>query len=76
MPAASDTIRLIPGMTDSRPSIRPLARLRPFLAPYRGGLVLAFIALTLAAAAILALPLVVRRAIDLGFSRANAEHIN
>jgi ATP-binding cassette subfamily B protein len=63
-------------MTDSRPSLRPLARLWPFLAPYRGRLVLAFIALTLAAAATLALPLTVRRVIDLGFSHANAEHVD
>jgi ATP-binding cassette subfamily B protein len=63
-------------MTDSRPSLRPLARLWPFLAPYRGWLVLALLALTLAAAATLALPLAVRRVIDLGFSRENAEHVD
>ena len=56
--------------------LAPLARLGRFLQPYRGRLVLAFVALTIAAAASLVLPVAVRQMIDLGFSRANAEHID
>jgi ATP-binding cassette subfamily B protein len=56
--------------------LAPLAGLGRFLRPYRGRLVLAFVALTIAAAASLVLPVAVRQMIDLGFSRANAEHID
>ena len=53
-----------------------LTGLARFLRPYRGRLVLAFLALTIAAAASLVLPVAVRQMIDLGFSRANAEHVD
>ncbi|MCX7176381.1 MAG: ABC transporter transmembrane domain-containing protein [Proteobacteria bacterium] len=56
--------------------LAPLARLGRFLRPYRSRLALAFVALTIAAAASLVLPIAVRQMIDLGFSRANAEHID
>jgi len=56
--------------------LAPLAGLGRFLRPYRGRLALAFVALTIAAAASLVLPVAVRQMIDLGFSRANAEHID
>ena len=56
--------------------LRPLRRLLPFLRPYRARLAGAFAALTLAAAATLVLPVAVRRMIDLGFSNANAAHID
>jgi len=56
--------------------LAPLARLGRFLRPYRGRLALAFVALSIAAAASLVLPVAVRQMIDLGFSRANAEHID
>ncbi len=48
-------------------SLKPLARLLPYLGHYRGMVVKALIFLTLAAVATLALPLAVRRMIDHGF---------
>jgi ATP-binding cassette subfamily B protein len=48
-------------------TVRPLAGLAPFLAPYRGRLLAALTALVLAAAATLSLPLAVRQMIDYGF---------
>ena len=57
-------------------NLAPLIRLGRFLRPYRVRLVLAFVALTIAAAASLVLPIAVRQMIDLGFSRANADHID
>ena len=51
-----------------RVSLRPLLRLRPYLLHYKGMLAVAFLALLLAAAATLAVPLAMRRMIDLGFS--------
>ncbi len=56
--------------------LAPLAQLGKFLRPYRGRLLLALLALTVAAAAALVLPVAVRQMIDLGFSKANAEHID
>ena len=56
--------------------LKALTGLWQFLLPYRGRLVLAFFALTIAAAASLVLPVAVRQMIDLGFSRANAEHVD
>jgi ATP-binding cassette subfamily B protein len=55
--------------------LRPLAALRPFLAPHRGLILLALIALTVAAAAALVLPIAARQVIDRGFSRAESAHI-
>ena len=54
----------------------PLAQITPFLAPYRGTLALALIALLIAAGASLVLPVAVRQMIDLGFSGSNAVHID
>jgi ATP-binding cassette subfamily B protein len=51
-----------------RVSLRPLLQLRPYLLRYRGMLAVAILALVLAAAATLAVPLAMRRMIDLGFS--------
>ncbi len=57
-------------------SIRPLRNLVPLLKSYRGLLALALVALLMAAAATLVLPLAIRYMIDLGFSPENTEHIN
>ena len=57
-------------------NLRPLARLTPFLRRYRGRVALALIALLVAAAATLAVPLAVRRVIDNGFTAANAALVN
>jgi ATP-binding cassette subfamily B protein len=56
--------------------LRPVTHLLRYLRPYRVRVVLALVALTFAAASTLVLPLAVRQMIDLGFSRANAEHID
>src|SRR3546814_4875440 len=47
-------------------AIRPLARLLPYLARYRGLVIGSLFALTLSAAATLALPLAVRRMVEIG----------
>ncbi|MGH6853802.1 MAG: ABC transporter transmembrane domain-containing protein [Aestuariivirga sp.] len=57
-------------------SLRPLARLTPFLLRYRGQVILALIALIVAAAATLIVPIAVRRVIDNGFSTDNATLVN
>jgi ATP-binding cassette subfamily B protein len=57
-------------------NLRPLLRLLPFLAPYRGRIVLALLALIIAAAATLVVPVAVRRVIDHGFSAENAALVN
>ncbi|MGK2923852.1 MAG: ABC transporter transmembrane domain-containing protein [Methyloceanibacter sp.] len=51
-----------------RVSLRPLLRLRLYLLRYKAMLAIAFLALVVAAAATLAVPLAMRRMIDLGFS--------
>jgi len=65
--------------TSERPkgsSLKPLRALLPFLAPYRWRMVVAFFALLVAAAAMLALPQALKNVIDKGFSAANAAAID
>ena len=65
--------------TSERPkgsSLKPLRALLPFLAPYRGRMLIAFLALLVAAAAMLALPQALKNVIDKGFSAANAAAID
>jgi len=65
--------------TTERPkgkSLRPLAALLPFLAPYRGRMAIALLALLMAAAAMLALPQALKNVIDEGFSAANAAAVD
>jgi ATP-binding cassette subfamily B protein len=57
-------------------SLKPLRALIPFIAPYRGRLIVAFFALLVAAAAMLALPQALKNVIDKGFSAANAAAID
>jgi ATP-binding cassette subfamily B protein len=57
-------------------SARPLRALLPFLRPYRGTLAAALVALLVAAAAMLALPVAARYLIDRGFAASDAETIN
>jgi ATP-binding cassette subfamily B protein len=67
-----------PAATD-RPkarSLRPLRALLPFIAPYRGVLLLALGALLAASAAMLALPVALRYLIDEGMAAGNADTIN
>jgi ATP-binding cassette subfamily B protein len=59
-----------------RGSIRPLARLTPYLKRYKRMAAGALIALALAAITSLALPLAVRRMIDHGFTHSDSTFIN
>jgi ATP-binding cassette subfamily B protein len=56
--------------------LRPLVSLLPYVARYRGRALAALAALIVAALATLAVPLAVRRIIDVGFSDANASLID
>lgn len=66
------------GLVMSQPSknIKPLRKLWPFLRLYKKQLAYAGIALVLAAAATLALPVALRFLIDAGFSAENSSQIN
>ncbi len=57
-------------------TLRPLRQLMPYLATYRGHLVMALVALVVAAAATLSLPVAVRFMIDQGFSQDNAASVD
>lgn len=57
-------------------NLKPLKRLLPYLLKYKSRVVLAFLSLIMASAATLAVPLAVRRMIDLGFNRENVEFID
>ena len=57
-------------------SLRPLAALVPFLRPYRARLAVALVALIVAAAAMLALPVALRQLIDHGLAAQSAATIN
>jgi ATP-binding cassette subfamily B protein len=57
-------------------SLKPLASLWPFLQPYRGVLAAALVALLLASASMLALPLALRGLIDKGMAVGSADTIN
>ena len=70
-------------MTDTKPehrekgsSVRPLRMLLPFVAPYKGTVVLAIGALLISSAALLAMPMAVRNVIDHGFSVENAANVD
>ena len=67
--------------TDTRPrggskSLKPLARLTPFLNLYRRQIVMALIALIFASVTTLIVPIAVRRIIDHGFSTSDATLVN
>src|SRR3954469_13246511 len=57
-------------------TLKPLRALLPFLAPYRGRMLIAVAALCVAAAAMLALPQALKNVIDQGFSASNATAID
>ncbi|MEL7538540.1 MAG: ABC transporter transmembrane domain-containing protein [Pseudomonadota bacterium] len=57
-------------------SVRPLRALWPFLAPYKGRLVLAAAVLLIAAGAMLALPIAARFVIDEGFGASDTALVN
>jgi ATP-binding cassette subfamily B protein len=56
-------------------NLAPLRALKPFLVPYRGMIVAAGLALAIAAAATLVMPIAVRGVIDHGFSAEDASRI-
>ncbi len=60
------------GSKRSRVSLAALKPLAPYALTHRGRIVLALIALALASAATLVVPIAVRRMIDFGFSNSNA----
>ena len=64
------------GTGPKRASFRPLLGLRPYLLRHKGMLAAALIALIVSAAATLAVPLAVKRMIDLGFSGIDPDLIN
>jgi ATP-binding cassette, subfamily B, bacterial len=57
-------------------NLRPLVGLVPLVLAYRGRLALALLSLVVAALAMLAVPLAVRRVIDHGFTAENAGFVN
>ncbi len=57
-------------------NLRPLAKLIPYVTRYKGHIVGALISLLAASIATLAVPLALRRIIDLGFSRENVGFID
>jgi ATP-binding cassette subfamily B protein len=67
MPSAADV-----GSKRSRISLGALRPLAPYAFAHRGRIALALIALTVASAATLVVPIAVRRMIDFGFSDSNA----
>lgn len=66
--SSSATKEIRPTRSEDLPAWRTLARLAPFLDPYRSRVMLAGAALLVAAAATLAIPMAFRRLIDQGFS--------
>ena len=61
---------------EQTPSPRALLQLAPYLLRYKPRIVAALLAVTVAAAATLAVPLAIRRMIDFGFSAESAGLIN
>jgi len=57
-------------------NLRPLLQLVPYVTRYKGRVLCAFVALFMASVATLAVPLALRRIVDLGFSAENVEFID
>jgi ATP-binding cassette, subfamily B, bacterial len=72
--ALAEEVRLTP--SKGRAPLRPLLALAPYVARYRGRVVLALISLTVAAITTLVVPVAVRRMIDFGFSPKGIALIN
>ena len=62
--------------TESAKSLKPLARLTPYLRRYRRQIAIALVALIIASVATLIVPIAVRRIIDHGFTASNATLVN
>jgi ATP-binding cassette, subfamily B, bacterial len=63
-------------LEQGRKSLKPLARLTPFLTRYKPQIAKALIALALASGSTLVVPVAVRRIIDHGFTTSNATLVN
>src|ERR1043165_4770657 len=59
-----------------KPTLKPLARLAPYVVRYRGRALAALAALVVAALTTLVVPVAVRRMIDFGFSERGVELID
>lgn len=57
-------------------SLQPLRSLVPFIAPYKGTLLIAMLALLISSAAMLVMPMAVRNVIDHGFSAEDAANVD
>jgi ATP-binding cassette subfamily B protein len=66
----------VPAERPKAKSLGPLRALLPYLSPYRGVLVLALVALLVASAAMLSLPIALRFLIDNGLSSQSTDTIN
>jgi ATP-binding cassette, subfamily B, bacterial len=66
----------ITNQNTGRKSLKPLARLTPFLARYKPQIIKALIALAIASGSTLIVPVAVRRIIDHGFTASNANLVN
>ena len=75
-PAAAATAEPASAPPARRGKLRPLAGLMPFVARYKGRAAAALAALVVASIATLAVPIAVRRMIDLGFSAERVELID
>ena len=64
------------GPSGRRSKLRPLAALAPFALRYKGRIIAAFVALGVASAATLAVPLALRRVIDFGFTQERLSEID
>ncbi|MEH2475231.1 ATP-binding cassette subfamily B protein [Nitrobacteraceae bacterium AZCC 2161] len=73
-PSLVDAVVDVPA--PSRAKLRPLLALAPYVARYRGRVVMALISLTIAALTTLIVPVAVRRMIDFGFSPEGIAMIN
>jgi ATP-binding cassette, subfamily B, bacterial len=76
MRQTGDDVATMPQTEKTNRSLKPLARLIPYLSRYRGLVAAALFFLALAAATTLALPLAVRRMVDHGFAAADGSFIN
>src|SRR5580704_11238391 len=75
--APAATAQVTPAVAPpARGNLRPLLTLMPFVKRYKGRAALAFVALVVASLATLAVPIAVRRMIDLGFSAERIELID
>jgi len=74
--AAAETLEDAAKRRDKSRNLRPLLQLVPYVTRYKGRVLCAFIALLCASLATLAVPLALRRIVDLGFSAENVEFID